>query len=212
MKLALALLALFLAVGINAQVIELADTFTNSPAHHRTTTGNYLWTAETYAYWTYDSDEQGFEDYDDINPGYWSVNHVISTNSYTLSVDVSYPTNSDFVSAQVFIRYDRTTGNAYVCEWLPKSSSVGIFKMQNHVSTTLGAPYVSVSGLSHTLKLQANGTTINAWCDGNLIASVTDPSISGAGYVGVGSGIEGLLTGSHRNNHMLYKNVQVTKP
>ncbi|MDR6553898.1 fibronectin type III domain-containing protein [Paenibacillus qinlingensis] len=142
-----------------------------------------------------------------VNGGTWSVVTDSSTKAYynsdSSATSRSYAGTSTWanysVSAKVKVSaWDSTNSkvglmaryidnsNSYILFYNKANNNVIIRKRVSGVNTTLDSALVSAlsTGVYHTFTLEVNGSTINAYLNGALVASGTDSSLT-SGYPGL---------------------------
>ncbi|GAA0798356.1 LamG-like jellyroll fold domain-containing protein [Spirilliplanes yamanashiensis] len=136
-------------------------------------------------------------------------NAAPSSPDYAVEADIHVASNTGTYYPGILGRFNPATSTAYYAQLAQGSGSWQLWKKVNGTSTlitTAGATASMTAGATYTLRLQMTGTQITVWVNGTQVISVTDSSVTGAGYGGMfiwGSGTPTDTDGLHMDNYSL---------
>lgn len=103
-----------------------------------------------------------------------------STNMYAQA-----GTNSDGDVLGVAVRKENNSTATYYCNGYVTPNTVKTYKVTAGSPSLLDGPDAVTYGVGYIIKLQADGSTITTWYNGNMIHNFTDTSITTGQYAGI---------------------------
>lgn len=118
-------------------------------------------------------------------PAVYYYNSAPSSADYETSVDITITSD---IPIGVAMRISSSGENAYFAYIPGKAYNVRLYKVVSGSQSQIGTSSGTVTwtnGSTHNLKIKCTGTSIEAYWDGTLMLTVTDSSISAAGFPGL---------------------------